>query len=439
MLAIEKGELHAGGIPVSRLLGWYGDPLYIYDAEVVERQHEKLRAALPGAVDIIYSMKANPSLGLVGFLGRLVNGMDISSLREIIVAEAAGIVADRMYFVGPSKSAAEIRAAVTRNIRCLVIESEQELDQAARIAEEEHTRVRVAIRVNPAFETAGSKLKMGGVARQFGIDEESVGPVIRKAAELPSVHLLGIHSYVGTRILDCNVVARNTELILEMAARLQDVAGQPFALVDIGGGIGVPYFGNEAEFDIAGLGSLLGPVIETALAALPAARFVLESGRYLAGPCGVYASRARFVKLSRGQKYVMLAGGMNHHFATTSTGALVKNHFPIEVLNKMDRPKDLESTICGPLCTPSDVLGKAVKLPDIEAGDIVGILQAGAYGLTASPVDFLSHAKPAEVLVHKGSHHLLRQPGRPEQVLDDQYLPSVSSPNEPLAAVYAAR
>jgi diaminopimelate decarboxylase len=136
-------------------------------------------------------------------------------------------------------------------------------------------------------------------------------------------------------------------------------------------------------------------------------------------------TRARYVKKSRGQKFVLVSGGMNHHQATTSIGTLVKNHFPMEVVNKMGLPKEEEIHVCGPLCTPADVLGKSVKMTDVEPGDLLGLLKSGAYGLTASPLKFLSHDHPIEVMVYKGKDYLIRKESSVADIMSSQVLVSV--------------
>ena len=422
MIKVERNELQIAGIPATELVQEFGEPIYVYDAEVAEAQFRKLRVAMPSSVDIMYSMKANPNAALVGFLGTYVDGIEVSSLGELYVAEQAGISPQRIIFVGPSKSDHELRVAVRKHIRCIVAESEQELEMIEQIGAELGLSIDVALRVNPAFDSAGSKLKMGGAPRQFGVDEEQSERILRKAREFRYASLAGIHVYLGTRILDYSVVLKNTREVLVLAQRLQDALGARFRLVDFGGGIGVPYFQGETEFNIEALGQELSGVMQDASRSFPAARFILESGRYLVADCGVYITRVRYVKHSRGQRFVLVGGGMNHHMATTSIGTLVKNNFPIEALTKMDLSKAASATVCGPLCTPSDVLAKSVALPDVQRGDLLGILRSGAYGVTASPVDFLSHEHPSEVLAFQGRAHLVRQKRSTESILDDQVI-----------------
>jgi diaminopimelate decarboxylase len=159
---------------------------------------------------------------------------------------------------------------------------------------------------------------------------------------------------------------------------------------------------------------------------MPETRFIMELGRFLVAESGIYLSRVRYTKKSRGQKFVLVGGGMNHHQATTSIGTLIKDHFPIEILNKMALPKNDKVTVCGPLCTPTDVLGKSVQMVEVEPGDLLGILKSGAYGLTASPTKFLSHDHPIEVMVYRGTDHLIRQASAVSDILQHQLLAPLS-------------
>jgi diaminopimelate decarboxylase len=370
-------------------------------------------------------MKANPNVSLVSFLSRLTTGVDVSSLREMYVAEQAGFTPDRMLFVGPSKSERELREAIGKKIFLLVVESEQELLQADKIAGELGVTANVALRINPAFDAAGSKLKMGGGARQFGVDEEGVEPILRNAATLRHARVTGIHVYLGTRILDYDVAWKNTRYVLELAQRLRETVGIQLSLVDFGGGLGVPYFNGEHDFDIEKFGEEFRKFFDAYLASMPPTRFIMELGRYLVAESGIYVTRARYVKKSRGQKFVLVSGGMNHHQATTSIGTLVKNHFPMEILNKMGLPKEEEAHVCGPLCTPADVLGKSVKMAEVEPGDLLGLLKSGAYGLTASPLKFLSHDHPIEVMVYKGKDYLIREESSVPDIMNSQVLVTV--------------
>jgi diaminopimelate decarboxylase len=137
---------------------------------------------------------------------------------------------------------------------------------------------------------------------------------------------------------------------------------------------------------------------------LKGTRYLLEPGRYLVGEAGVYVTRILDIKVSRGKTFWIVDGGMNHHLAASGNlGQVIKRNFPVAVVNRLDAVARQTVDVVGPLCTPLDTLARDLAAPPAEVGDLVGIFQSGAYGLTASPVGFLSHPKPAEVLVKHGA------------------------------------
>jgi diaminopimelate decarboxylase len=427
MIETRNNILHIGGFAVTGLAQKYPGPLYIYDGDAIEQRFQELKSLLPSWIEVIYSMKANPNASIVALLSAYANGVDVSSRREMQVALRSGFSPSNVFFVGPSKSEEEIEEALQHQIGCLVVESVRELTHASRIAERNGLIARVALRVNPAFDSVGSKLKMGGTARQFGIDEEQIEEVLRISSGLPAVSIIGLHAYVGTRILDWKVAVHNTQEILDLAERVHTRTGLPLELVDVGGGLGVPYFSGEQTFDLHKFAKEVGPVFERFSERLPQTRVVMELGRFLVAEAGVYVTEVRYTKTSRGQKYALVSGGMNHHQATTSIGSMVKTHFPMKILNKMEQPAAESVFVCGPLCTPSDVLARAVELPPVEEGDLIGILKSGAYGMTASPLEFLSHSWPREVLVFKNADYLIRRPPDVDEILRYQPLAPLNS------------
>jgi diaminopimelate decarboxylase len=429
MIEERDGALVLGGISCRELVERFGEPLYAFDGETAVGQVRRARAALPPGVRVLYSMKANPNMSLVALLGEVVDGIEVSSLGELHAGRAAGIAPARMIFVGPAKSELELREALAAGVGCVVVESEQELDRLGAIAGDARRAAPVALRINPELEVAGPKLRMGGAARQFGIDEDQAPAVLRKALRTPYLEVKGLHAYVGTRILDCGAVVRNTSAILGLARRLHEVTGAGFEFVDVGGGWGIPYYPGEAPFDLEQLRTDIAGPVDAFRRAMPQTKVVFELGRFLVADAGVYLTRVRYLKRSRQDTFALVGGGMNHFFATSAAGSFMKQHFPIEAVDRVGAPATDQVSICGPLCTPSDVLASKVGLPPLAPGDLIGVRRAGAYGLTASPADFLSHARPAEVLVWQGHAHLVRRAPDASDVLRDQILVRLTDPS----------
>lgn len=402
---------------IEELADRYGTPLYVYDGDVLREGYRRLRDLLHPKVDLFYSAKANPNISVCALLRSLGAGLEVSSLAELTTALRAGAKPADIIFLGPGKSPEELRDCVEHGIHAVVCESLEELSTLDSLGS-----VDAMLRVNPAFSGKGSRLSMGGKPRQFGIDEEALLEAGTELRELKRVRVTGIHAYLGTRILDAEDIVHNTRGVLEMAGRLHAELGIPLDTVDIGGGLGVPYFDNEKDLDLEATTAGINAAVAGFTAAHPRTRLIMELGRYLVGWAGTYVIRARYVKQSRGEWFVVADGGTNHHMAAVGIGSFVKRNFPIRALSHPDRPADRTYTVTGPLCTPNDVVGKQIPLPEVRPGDLLGVERSGAYGPSASPVNFLSHGHPAEVLVLDGTAHLVRDRDTAADLLAKQHL-----------------
>ncbi len=410
------------GIAMSDLARTYGTPLFVYDGDVLRNQYLRLREILSPDVRIFYSLKANPNVAVCAELRKLGAGAEVSSLAELVTAGVAGVPATQTIFLGPGKSTAELAACLDRDVALIVCESFGELDQLDAMARERGVRPRVLVRVNPAFFVKGSGLTMGGKPRQFGIDEEQLLADPDLLSRWPGLAVTGIQVYVGTRILDEAVVAANTERIFDLAERASARLGFDLRTVDIGGGLGVAYFDGERDIDAETLATLLNPVIADFRRRHRHTEIAMELGRYLTALAGTYVVRVRYVKTSMGERFAIADGGTNHHMAAVGIGSYVKRNFPVSLVNRADEPATESWNVTGPLCTPNDTLVKGALLPSVRPGDLIGVARSGAYGPTASPVLFLSHGFPAEVLVSDGRAHLVRDRDTVADLLGKQHL-----------------
>jgi diaminopimelate decarboxylase len=422
----QNGELCVGGLPVSRIAERHGTPLFVYAEAVLEQKLAALRATLPDRFSIHYSIKANPAQAIVQFFVARGCGLEIASAGEFHQARAAGCPAQRIIFAGPGKTEAELETVLRAEIGEIHCESMLELQRIGAISRRLGVRARVALRVNPGEEAQGGAMRMGGKPVAFGIDEEALDSVLDRLLSDPHVDWHGIHLFAGTQILDWTVLVAQYRKGIEIARRAAARAGRSPRTVDFGGGLGIPYYAGDQELDLDGLKRGL----EALMAEIPSdstfesTRFVLEPGRFLVGEAGIYVARIQDIKLSRGKKFLIADGGMNHHLAASGNlGQTIKRNFPIAILNKVDAPAEETVEVVGPLCTPLDVLGRSVNLPSAAVGDLVGIFQSGAYARAASPLGFLSHPTPPEVLVRQGEACLIRRRGE----LDD-YVRDVVSP-----------
>jgi diaminopimelate decarboxylase len=399
------------GIAVEKLASAYGTPLYIYIADVMVNQFEMLKRALPD-LDIYYSIKANPHPAVIELFLKRGAGCEIASGGEYALARSAGARPERVVFAGPGKSREELEFVIHNGISEIHAESYEELEVLESISRELNVAVNIAIRVNPSRASGG--LSMGGHATVFGFEEESLPKVVNWLSTSKRLVLHGLHVYSGTQILDAAVLLDNWRCALQIAKQLVTLIDKPLSTLDFGGGLGIPYFSQERELDLQSIKDGAAKLFRDArYGALAQCRFLIEPGRFLAGPAGIYVARVLSVKTCRGSTFVVLDGGMNHHLAASGNlGQVVRRDYPILNLSRMNLADEIEVVVVGPLCTPIDTLGRKVCLPQPTAGSLVGILQSGAYGLTTSPINFLTHPTPAEVMISDGKHNLIRARGK---------------------------
>jgi diaminopimelate decarboxylase len=419
---------HVQGIAYEELAERFGTPLYVYDGDRLTGTLTGLRRELHPALEVFYSLKANPNISVYQTLRVAGARAEISSLVELRTALLAGTDPSDIIFLGPGKSTAELVACLETGVYAVVVESFDELGHIDRLAAERGITQRVLLRVNPALAISGSRLTMGGKPRQFGIDEEQVLAAGDLTARYAHADVAGVHVYLGTRILDPVVLGKNTRYILDLAERIAGATGIRLDAVDIGGGLGVPYFDGEEELHPADVAGELNPLLDKFAGAHPETRLIMESGRYLAGRAGVYLIGVHYVKESMGEWFAIADGGTHHHMAAVGIGSFVKRNFPAVLLSSRDAGEPEPWNVTGPLCTPNDTVLKQARLPALRPGDLLGILNSGAYGPTASPGLFLSHGFPAEVLVADGRAHLVRSRDEPEDLLGKQHLIATTEP-----------
>lgn len=389
-------RLTLAGHTAADLAAEHGTPLFAYDATLVTGQVARFRAAFPG-VDLHYAIKANPFAPLLAHLAPKVDGLDVASAGEL--ARALPVKpAHSISFAGPGKRDHELEAAISAGAT-LNLESEAEADRALAIADRLGRTPRLAVRVNPDFELRGSGMRMGGRPSPFGLDAPRAPALVRRVLAA-GADWRGWHVYAGSQALDAAAVIEMQAATLQLAARLSDEAGAAPPLVNLGGGFGVPHFAGDQPLDIDAVGRALAAELANRPAALAASRFAIELGRWLVAEAGVYLTRIVDRKESGGETFLVVDGGLHHQLAASGNlGTVVRRTYPIALADRLDADRAETVSVVGPLCTPLDRLGDRIGLPPAQAGDLVAVFLAGAYGRTASPTAFLGHPEPAETLV----------------------------------------
>jgi len=396
---VRDAELQIGGRAITEIVTEVGrTPFYVYDRSVMTRKVRLLRSALPAEVELHYAIKANPMPGVVQHLAGLVDGLDVASAGELAVALTTDTSRSDISFAGPGKSVAELEQAVAAGI-VVNMESPHEMRRLADLARRSGARPKVAVRVNPDFELKSSGMKMGGGPKQFGIDAEAVPALLEELEQLP-LDFWGFHIFCGSQNLRPEILVEAQQRSAALAIELSRHAPSPVRLLNLGGGFGIPYFPGEKALDLAPIGANLRELMPRIRSQLPDSKVVLELGRFLVGEAGIYICRVLDRKISRGHVFLVTDGGLHHHLAASGNfGQVLRKNYPVLIANRIGAGPRERASVVGPLCTPLDLLADRMELDQAREGDLVAVFQSGAYGLSASPLGFLSHPAPREVLL----------------------------------------
>ena len=396
---IDGNELVVGGKRVSELADMAeGRAFYVYDRKVMRSKVELLRQHFPDTVKLHYAIKANSMPEVVEFMAGLVDGLDVASARELTVAAATKTPREEISFAGPGKAPEELRAAIEHDI-VINCESPTELQRIDAIARELGKTPLVAIRVNPDFQLQNSGMKMAGGPQQFGIDAETVPDVLKSMKDM---HLTfhGFHIFSGSQNLSSDAIIESQIKACDLAERLAEFAPAPVRMLNIGGGLGVPYFPGEKPIDVAPIGEHLHKLAASMKERLPTAQLMIELGRFFVAESGVYICRITDKKVSRGHTFLVSNGGLHHHLAASGNfGQILRKNYPVCIATQMTTTETTKASVVGPLCTPLDLLASKMDLANCDIGDLVAVFQSGAYGYSASPHYFLSHPSPREIFL----------------------------------------
>ena len=391
--------LQIGGIALTRLAQRVGTtPFYAYERQKITERIALLRQHLPPDILLHYAMKANPMPAVVQHLAGLVDGIDVASVGEMKIALDTILPPDSISFAGPGKKEHELRSAIAAGV-VLNVESGQEMELIAQLGEHLGVVPNVAIRVNPDFELKSSGMKMSGGSKPFGVDAECVPDLLIRLRKL-GLSFVGFHIFSGSQNLNAAAIQEAHAKTFQLGIRLAEYAPSPVRLLNIGGGFGVPYFPGDRTLNLSAIGENLQHLMPEVKRQLPDTRIAIELGRYMVAEAGIYVCRVLERKLSRGQIFLVTDGGLHHHLAASGNfGQVIRKNYPVIIGNKVQGTEKEIVSVVGPLCTPLDILADQMQMAKASVGDLVVVLQSGAYGLTASPTAFLNHPMPLEVLV----------------------------------------
>jgi diaminopimelate decarboxylase len=391
-LGTAQGTRSIGGVPLDTLAAAVGTPAFVYDAGTVTARYRELSAALAGVPHRIhYACKANGTLGLLTHLRGLGARIDVVSGGELFRAQRAGFAPEDIIFGGVGKSRVELQEAIEARVHLVSVESEAELALINELAGASGAVVRVGVRVNPevAVESVHDYIKTGQKGDKFGVPWDEAERVARLAATLPHLRLVAVGIHIGSQLTDLGALAEGIRRLEALVARLREEGITSLEHVDVGGGLFVPY-NDEAPADLAAYAAIVGPAGRRL-----GLEVIVEPGRFLVAESGVLVTRVLYRKRSGGRELLVTDAGM--------TDLLRPSHYDAyhRILAVHPTPHQATFDVVGPICESGDFLALARTMEAVQAGELLVVCTAGAYGACMSS-NYNSRPRACEVLVQDG-------------------------------------
>ena len=395
--SLNNGQLYAESVALSGVAERFGTPCYLYSRAALEAAFDEFRQELDGIDSMIcYAVKANSNIAVLNVFARLGAGFDIVSLGELKRVLAAGADPKKIVFSGVGKSAAEMAFALETGIYCFNVESAPELDRLNTVAGKLGKKAPISLRVNPNVDAKTHPyISTGLKENKFGIAYEDALTTYKKAAGLPNLEVTGIDCHIGSQLLDPAPFAEALEKLLQLIDQLR-VNGIELRHIDLGGGLGIRY----KDEDEPSVKSYLQPLLHELKGR--GLKIMLEPGRRLVGNAGVLLTRVEYLKPGEAKNFAIIDAAMNDLARPALYDAW---HDIVPVVPRAGATQDWE--IVGPICESSDFLGHKRAL-NIEPGDVLAVMSAGAYGMAMSS-NYNTRARAAEVMVDGAEVHLIRR------------------------------
>jgi diaminopimelate decarboxylase len=394
------GVLHAEDVPLPEIADAIGTPFYCYSTATLLRHYRVFRDALAGLdVLVCYAMKANSNQSVIATFIKEGAGVDVVSEGELRRALAAGAAPETIVFSGVGKTPREIAFALDTDILCFNVESEPELEAISEIATGKGMTAAIAIRINPDIDAkTHAKITTGKAENKFGIPYERARDVYARAAALPGIRVSGVDMHIGSQITDLapfdEAYGRLADLVRDLRA-----AGHAIDHVDAGGGLGIPYrLDDPPPPDPAAYAE----IIRRRLGNL-GARILFEPGRLFVGNAGILVTEVVYVKKGAAKTFVIVDAGMNDLIRPT----LYEAWHDIRPVEESKSKQTIVADVVGGICETGDYLALDRRVAAVEAGDLVAVMTAGAYGAVQSST-YNSKPLAAEVLVNGDAWAVVR-------------------------------
>jgi diaminopimelate decarboxylase len=399
--AYRDGVLHAEAVDLVDLAQAVGTPFYCYSTATLRRHYQVFADAFADVKALIcYAMKANSNQAVIKTLADLGAGADVVSGGELKRARIAGIAPDKIMFSGIGKTAAELALAVDEGILCVNVESEAELALLSAIAAAKGRTVSISVRVNPDIDArTHAKIATGKAENKFGIPISRARAVYAGAAKLPGIRVTGVDMHIGSQITELEPFDDAFALLSDFVGSLR-ADGHSISHIDLGGGLGIPYREDNEP-----------PPAPHAYAALVkratrdlGCSLIFEPGRLIVGNAGILVTRVLYLKRAEARCFVIVDAGMNDLIRPT----LYEAHHDIRPVREppADTPR-IHADIVGPVCESGDFLALDRDMAEPQAGDLLAVMTAGAYGAVQAGT-YNTRALIPEVLVREGEWALVR-------------------------------
>ncbi|MCP4425186.1 MAG: diaminopimelate decarboxylase [Chloroflexi bacterium] len=402
----QDNKLHCEDVSLTAVATQVGTPVYVYSqAELIKRAEAYMTAVPPNTL-ICYATKANGNPTLIRLLAEMGLGGDVTSGGELFLALRAGIAPEKIIYSGVGKTRAEIEMALDAGIRALHVESEMEMDTIAEITAERQTVARIGLRVNPNIDAQTHPYISTGLhGHKFGVNPERAMALMQEAAAHPWLEPIGIAAHIGSQITKLSPYKESAQFLIGMADELASM-GIKLDYLDVGGGLGIDYNNQQKTDNSQQATPEIGDWVATVSESITQAEYnlVLEPGRSIVGPMGALVIQIVYTKEQGGKQFVIADAGMNDLLRPS----LYKARHPILPVQQPATSNQQLVDIVGPICETSDTLAKERPFPPTEPGDLLAIMQAGAYGF-AMASNYNGRLRPAEVLVNGAEFQIIRQ------------------------------
>jgi len=417
--AYRAGELHAEGVPLSRIAVEVGTPFYCYSSAGIEATYRRFAAAFAGEqAQVHYALKANSNLAVVRLLGRLGAGADVVSEGELRRALAAGIPPDRIVFSGVGKTEEELSFALGQGIHQINAELVPELELLSSVATRLGKTAAVALRINPDVDArTHEKISTGKKENKFGIDIAHAAEAYRHAARLPGIVPVGLAVHIGSQITDIGPLEAAFRRLVDLAVELRR-EGLGVERLDLGGGLGIRYE-NEMPPPVEAYAAMVRRLTHNL-----SFRLAFEPGRAIVGNAGILVARVLYVKSGVTRRFIVQDGAMNDLLRPSLYGAW---HGIVPVRAPEPGAALTPADVVGPICETGDTFATDRPLPPIAVGDLLAILSAGAYGAVMSS-SYNTRLLVPEVLVKGDEYAVIRpRPSYRELLSQDRIPPWLSN------------